>query len=79
MSASCHTPVHRAGHSAENVAKVMPPTLVRRGPDGTITHLIKPGAIPAGEHLLFKARSEPGSQALTPTLVDRVPDCVPSE
>lgn len=77
VSAPCHAPVHSADHSAENVAKVMPPALIHRGPAGTVAHVIRPGAIPEGEDLLFEVRSEPGLQALVPTLVDRVPDCVP--
>ncbi|WP_328334081.1 hypothetical protein [Streptomyces sp. NBC_00455] len=76
-SASCHATIDTDHSRRGNVVKAMPPTRSHRAPDGGISQMINPGAIPQGEHLLFIARFAPGQvQALSVQLVHTIPACV---
>ena len=76
-SAKCHATIQEDRSGRSTVMKVLPPSGVRSGPGG-IYHLIKPSAIPAGDHLLFVARFGGPIQGLGVTLVRQVPSCVVS-
>ncbi|MHA6758139.1 hypothetical protein [Streptacidiphilus sp. PAMC 29251] len=79
-SASCHEAIENDDSGRYNLAQVLPPSGSggHGGPAG-MYQLIRPSAIPAGDHLLFIARFDGPVKALGILLVLQVPSCVPTQ